>query len=69
MSIHEYYEAVNISKDDPPFYALIMAAMIRADSANLEILKLVFPKTYEEVQARYNSPGGHLPDDETNPAR
>lgn len=43
-----------------PFYGLIMAAMRRADSANLWRLKQAWPEVWEELQARYDSPGGLL---------
>lgn len=42
-------------------YALIQAAMRKADTPNLEALKAAFPETWAELQVRYNSPGGLLP--------
>lgn len=33
MSLFDYRAAAEISKTDPPFYALIMAAMSKADTA------------------------------------
>ena len=63
MSIHEYYMAVQIKKQDSPFYGIIMAAMLRADTGNLEKLKAAFPEQFIELNARYNSPGGHLEGD------
>ena len=58
MSRYDY----EISKDiDYPFYALIMAAMRKADSFNIVRLKTVYPKVWEELQARYDAPGGILP--------
>jgi hypothetical protein len=64
MSYHEY----KLSKDillghcevDPPFYALIMAAMRKADDRNLRELKKSFPGCWKELQARYTAPGGWL---------
>lgn len=44
-----------------PFDGLIMAAMRRADTDNLERLKLAFPDLWVEFQARYWAPGGLLP--------
>ena len=43
------------------FYALIMAAMRQADSANAERLAATFPDEWADLQARYNAPGGVLP--------
>ncbi len=63
MSLHEYYHAVKLANDDQPFYALIMAAMMRADSDNSTILAEAFPEVFAEVTLRYNSAGGHLKDD------
>lgn len=59
MSLHEYEISRSITNvDDPPFYALIMAAMRRADSTNSRKLWEAFPGTWDELQARYNAPGG-----------
>lgn len=63
MSLHEYCASQQISATDPPFYALIMAAMRKADTANLAKLRRAFPTTYAEVEARYNAPGAILPQD------
>lgn len=60
MAYHEYKVSQEISESDPPFYALIMSAMRKADSTNIEKLKLVFPDTFNELQERYNAPGGKL---------
>lgn len=48
---------------DQPFYALIMAAMRKADSYNAEKLRYVFPEVWVELQERYNAPGGFLRED------
>ena len=63
MSHYDYEASKQIAKADPPFYALVMAAMRKADSKNSARLKAAFPGTYDELQARYNAPGGHLPSD------
>jgi hypothetical protein len=60
VSLYDYRAAVALWKSDPPFYALIMAAMYRADSSNAEKLAEVFPETWAEVNARYHAPGGVL---------
>lgn len=58
MSRHEY----ELSKTyEPDFYALVMAAMRQADSFNAAKLHEAFPEVWDELQARYNAPGGVLP--------
>ena len=63
MSLYDYRAAQEIVKADPPFYALIMAAMRKADTWNMAKLRTAFPDTYREVEARYNAPGAVLPED------
>lgn len=46
---------------DPPFYAIIMAAMRKADTQNLAKLRRAFPDVYQDLFDRYNAPGGYLP--------
>lgn len=61
MSIIDYRQSQAIMSDgDFSFYSLIMAAMRKADTDNLEKLKSVFPEVYGELRARYNAPGGAL---------
>jgi hypothetical protein len=62
VSLHEYLESVRLAQDRPPFYALIMAAMRQADTPNAEKLRAVFPEVWGELDARYNAPGGRLPE-------
>jgi hypothetical protein len=61
MSHYDYECSKEILSDDPPFYALIMAAMRKADNHNLARLRDVFPGIWDELQQRYNAPGGLLP--------
>lgn len=61
MSFHEYQHALELVKDDTPFYGLIMAAYIRADSHNATRLRMMFPNECAEADARYNTRGGKLP--------
>lgn len=63
MSYFDYSAAQAIVADDPPFYALIMAAMRRADTTNAALLHWCWPDIWDELQARYNAPGGILPGD------
>lgn len=67
MSYFDYKVGLQIASEDPPFYALIQAAMRKADTDNLEKLKIAFPEIWEEFYARYYAPGGRLADDERTP--
>lgn len=60
MSLYEYHEGIAIAAKDPSFYALIQAAMRRADTRNLEMLKGCWPEVWKELDERYHSPGGLL---------
>lgn len=62
MSMEDYQASRQLyHKLHYPFYGLIMAAMRRADSLNLEKLVAAFPDVWEELDARYNAKGGYLP--------
>jgi len=61
MSVHEYRASTELAKHDVPFYALVMAAMRQADTDNANRLRAAFPATWQELQARYDAPGGLLP--------
>jgi hypothetical protein len=61
VSHHDYNASKALAALDPPFYALVMAAMRGADTRNAEKLRRAFPETWDELQARYNAPGGLLP--------
>ena len=63
MTLYEYREGIEIATKDPSFYALIQAAMRRADTKNLEMLKGCWPEVYEELLKRYNAPRGELAED------
>ena len=58
MSYHEYLAAKELLRLDPPFYALLMAAMHGCDSDNEMKLRQAWPELWEETKARYNAPGG-----------
>jgi len=64
MSLYEYEESKVVGQSDPSFYALIMAAMRKADSDNASRLRAVWPDVWKELQERYNAPGGVLPGEE-----
>ena len=61
MSYYDYKVSQEIARQGYPFYALIMATLRKADSVNLAKLRAVFPDVDDELQARYNAPGGYLP--------
>lgn len=60
MSLYDYQVGQAISAEDPPFYALIQAAMRQADTDNLELLQRAWPHVWAELQARYHAPGGRM---------
>ena len=60
MSLYDYEIGRGYASQDPPFYALIQAAMRGADTRNGVLLRNAFPATWDELQARYNAPGGLL---------
>lgn len=64
MSRYDYEVSRDLDAHDLPFYALIMAAMRKADTDNLDKLQAAFPETWRELDARYHAPGGLLPHDE-----
>jgi uncharacterized protein YdaU (DUF1376 family) len=61
MSLHEFREARSLHSADYGFYALIMAAMWKADTSNIQKLRAMWPDVAAELQARYDAPGGYLP--------
>lgn len=62
MSWHDYQESKDFGSD-PSFYALLMAAMRRADTLNVAMLRSCWPAVWDELQARYDAPGGYIPSD------
>lgn len=67
MSYHEYQMSKLIAGKDYPFYALIMAAMRQADTGNMAKLRAAWPGVADELQLRYDAPGGLLPDELPEP--
>lgn len=74
MSLYDYRAALGLSKEDPPFASLIMAAMMKADTNNARLLREAWPEIWTELDRRYNSRlaletgdgkllGGALPED------
>jgi hypothetical protein len=60
MSFHEYMVSRELAAADPPLYALIMAAIRKADTRNMAKLQALFPQVVAEFEDRYNAPGGKL---------
>lgn len=58
-----YRASLELSRDDPSFYGLVMAAMRKGDTRNAEILRRAFPAVWADLQARYDAPGGVLATD------
>jgi len=63
MTFYDYQKSKEIEAEAYPFYAIIMAAMRQADSTNLAELKRAFPDIFDELQERYNAPGGVIEGD------
>lgn len=64
MSLYDYEVSKQIVAMNVPFYGLIMAAMRQADTDNLNALRAFWPAVWDELQARFNAPGGALNDAE-----
>lgn len=59
-SHYDYKASIEIYRQEYPFYAVLMAAMRQADTANAIKLSEAFPEVWAELKARHNSPGGYL---------
>lgn len=60
LSLYAYEVARELNAHNYPFSALIAAAMNRADTNNSARLTAMWPGVWEDLQARYNAPGGIL---------
>lgn len=60
MSLFDYRVSQDLNRYDYPFYALIMAAMHKADTQNFALLAAAYPAIALEMRNRYNAPGGFL---------
>lgn len=69
MGLHEYLVSQEIEREDYPFYSLVMALVRKADTDNLEKLRVAFPETVKELEKRYHVGAGILPEDLTQKAR
>lgn len=61
MSLFDYRQALILVAQNPSYDAILMAAMLRADSANGARLAEAFPDLTLELLDRRNAPGGLLP--------
>lgn len=52
MSIIEYQIGCQLAGQDTPFFALVQAAMRRADTENLARLQAAFPEAWAELELR-----------------
>ena len=64
VTLLDWKEATQIRLEDPPFYALLTALVMKADTDNLAKLQLAFPEAVAEIKARYNAPAACLSLDE-----
>lgn len=69
MTWHDYQQSKTFADGDPWFTALIMAAMRKADHVNERKLRAAWPEVWDELQARYNAPGGYLPGEQSGSVR
>ena len=58
MSRYDYQRSQKLQAE--PFYALLMAAMRRADTDNLRKLQTAWPRVWQELQKRHRALGGYL---------
>jgi len=60
MGWPDYRASVEIAAKGYSFSTIIMAAMRKADTDNLEILTKAWPEIEKELRLRYKAPGGFL---------
>ena len=61
INFYEYDESRNLLRHG--FYALLMAAMRKADTPNTVKLQAAWPEVWADLQERYDAPGGVLDSD------
>ena len=62
LSHYDYILSQKISASGYSFYGLLAALVRDADTDNLERLRNAFPGFVDMFQARYEAPGGVLPE-------
>lgn len=60
----EYQRSRQLVRSDADFYALVAAAMARADTFNGIRLRAAFPDVWDALQRRYDAPGGLIDGEE-----
>ena len=63
LNLIDYEVSKKLQAMDIPFYALISAALSKADTNNLEKLKSGFPNVWSDLKQRHNAPLGVLKKD------
>lgn len=63
MSLFDYLESQRIAAQDYSFYGLLMAAIRKADTHNLGLIRQVFPRVVEELELRYSARYGKIAGD------
>ena len=61
--MYDYQAGLRIAMQEEPFYGVLMAAMLQADTDNATLLRRAFPAVWDELRARYRAPGGVLESD------
>lgn len=61
--LYDYELSRQIAASNPPFDALIFAAIRKADETNVAKLRDGWPHLWDEFYARYHTLGGRLPED------
>jgi len=60
MDEFEFRDGIALWRQGHSFYALLVAAFKKADSNNLEKLKVAFPDEFEIARKRYAAPDSGL---------
>ena len=58
MSRENYIKSKEIAMNS--FESILMGFMRVANTQELNILKYIYPSVWDELQTRYNAPGGYL---------
>ncbi len=60
VGLIDYHAGVKLARQDVAFYALLTALLMRADSLNAARIRAAFADDADEIQRRYDAPGGVL---------
>lgn len=70
LTLREYLLSTEMGRRidaDDDFYAILSLLMRNADTYNADRLRAAYPLVWDDLKARYNAPGGVLPDDDPSP--